>query len=134
MCMVWVTIVIEFGGPAWAPRPERDAPFGAPIRLVESEADAARAFTLYHGNRSVYTLTAGETDELLSLLGQMEVKAPWGAMIGFDGCTYTMKLIGPMSDVTFSWWMEVPKGWESVGAVADYVLSLVDRLGLSRYG
>jgi hypothetical protein len=30
--------------------------------------------------------------------------------------------------------MEVPKGWESVGAVVDYVLRLVDRLGLSRYG
>jgi hypothetical protein len=135
MCMAFVTIVVEFAAMEWPRQQEPRFPPGPPIHLVELQTDAARTFTLFHRGRSVYTLTAGEADELRRLVQQVAVTVPaWEPMLGFDGITYTLTLKGPMSDVTFSWWMEVPEGWESVSAVADSVLCLVDRLGLSRYG
>jgi hypothetical protein len=133
--MSFVTIVIDLAGSEWTRQPERDAPFGLPLRLIESKTDAARTFTLVQGTRSVYTLTTGEADEFLHLLGQMAVKAPWeGPALGCDGCTYTLILNGPMSGVTFRWWVKIPAGWESIGAVADYVLHLAERVGLPLYG
>ncbi len=134
MCMFFVTIVIEFAAPEWTRGPERDTLPGLLIRIVESEDDATRSFTLHHGSRFVYTLSGDETNEFLRLLREMVVKAPWDAAVGFDGCTYTLILKGPMSDITFSWWVEVPKGWESIGAVSAYVMRLAERFGLSVYG
>jgi hypothetical protein len=131
MCLSSVTIVIEFAAGPWARQSEPPALFGRLIRLVESGTGAERAFTFVDGTRPVYTLTAGEMDELLRLLGQMAARAPWEAAAGFDGCTYTLLLTGPMSEISFSWWVEVPKGWESIGAVAGYVMRLADRCGLS---
>lgn len=133
MCMSLVTIVIEFASDGWTRQPDPPTLPGLLIRLVESRTDATRAFTLMHGTQSVYTLTVDETDELLRLLGKMVVGAPWQAMAGFDGCTYTLILKGPMSGITFSWWVEVPQGWESIGAVSDFVMSLADRFGISRW-
>lgn len=131
MCMSSVTIAIEFAAGPWARQSEAPAFPGGLIRLVESGTGAERAFAFVDGTRPVYTLTAGETGELLRLLGQMAVRAPWEAAAGFDGCTYTLVLTGPMSEITFSWWVEVPKGWESIGAVAGYVMDLAKRCGLN---
>ena len=133
MCLSFVTIAIEFAAEEWTRPP--DPPFPRPgIRLVESRTDSVQTFTLVHGMQTVRTLTVDETDELLRLLGQIVVRAPWEGLAGLDGCNYCLILKGRMSDVTFTWWADVPKGWESVGAVADHVIGLIKQAGLSPYG
>lgn len=129
MCMSFVTIVIEFDTGGWNQSSDRLTLGGQPIHLVESRTGATRAFSLLRGTEPAYALTVDENSELLRLLGQIEVQAPWEARIGFDGCTYDLILKGPLTEVTFRWWLEVPQGWESVGAVADYVMSLAQRAG-----
>ena len=132
--MHFTTIVIEFAVPAWVSSREtnRDIPLGRLIRLAESKTESEHTFTLYDGTQPGYTLTADESGQLLRLLGQIVVKAPWDAKAGFDGTTYTLMLKGPMSEMRFNWWVQVPKGWESIKAVFDYVMALTERKGHSR--
>lgn len=125
-----VTISIEFAGDGWPVEPESPPPLGALLRIVAAGTAAGRTFALVHDAQPVYTLTPAEADELLRLVGALAPKAPWQAAAGFDGCTYTLALKGPMSGMTFTWWVDVPAGWESVGAVAEYVLGLARRAGL----
>lgn len=74
-------------------------------------------------------LTSDEIDELFHLLSQITIRAPWDATVGFDGATFTLRLEGPQSHAEFHWWSEVPKEWESIGAVFDHVWSLAKRHG-----
>jgi hypothetical protein len=122
--------VIEFAGaePITERRQFDELP-GHLVRLVQLPLGPARTFALTEGKKPIYTLNAGETEDLLRLLGQITVKAPWEAMVGCDGATCTLLLKGPMSEMTFNWWVQVPKGWESVGAVFDYVMKLARRQG-----
>jgi hypothetical protein len=130
-----ITIAIEFGLPeqssAGLPPGSR---YDRLIRLVESPTKSGRTFILYDGSRHVYALTAEETEQLLHLLGQIVVKAPWEAVPAarLDGPVYTLLLKGPLSEVTFNWGSKMPKEWESVGAVVDYALCLAERCGLWR--
>jgi hypothetical protein len=129
-----ITIAIEFGlpeqGPARLPPAGRDRL----LRLVESRTQAGRTFVLYDGSRRVYALTTEETEQLLHLLEHIVVKAPWEAVppVRLDGPVYALLLQGPLSEVTFHWGAQMPKEWESVSAVADYVLGLAERCGVWR--
>jgi hypothetical protein len=131
--MSFLTIAIEFAGPEWAiERQHHDGLPGRLIRLVESQAEGNREFAMYDRTQLVYTLTADETDRLLHLLERVVIGAPWEASYGLDGTNFALRLRGPMSEAAFHWWGQVPKGWESIGAVFDHVISLADRFGLSR--
>ena len=123
------TVTIEFvGADLTGPGPQSGGFLRAlDIRLVESQAEQGRAFTLHEGSRPVYALTAEETGQLLNLLEQMAVTAPWEALVGMDGTDYELILKGGMSSMVFCWWVEVPREWERVGAVFDYVMAVADR-------
>jgi hypothetical protein len=99
------------------------------VCLLESRQDSLPQFALYDGENPLCTLTADETDTLLRLLSQMMVRVPWDAVVGRDGATFTLRLEGPMSHAEFSWWETVPKGWENIGAVFDYLMLLAKRHG-----
>jgi hypothetical protein len=130
-----ITIAIEFGLP-------KQSSAGLPpagsydrlIRLVESPTKSGHTFILYDGSRRIYALTADETEQLLHLLGQIVLQAPWEAVpaVRFDGPVYTLLLKGPLSEAMFNWGWKMPKEWESVGAVVDYVLGLAERYELLR--
>ena len=110
-------------------RPAPDGPgLAAPaVRLVESQSDQGHSFALHDGERPEYTLTCEETEQLVALLGQIAVTVPWQSMAGFDGTDYALVLRGAMSSISFGWWVTVPTGWESVGAVFDYVMNVARR-------
>ncbi len=123
------TISIEFGGGGpVSPGSQPDRfPATRAIRLVESRTGQPYTFILYDGSRPEYTLAEEETERLLHLLGQIAVMAPWQPCVGFDGTDYELTLKSAMSSVTFCWWVEAPAGWETVGAVFDYVMAVADR-------
>ncbi len=123
------TISIEFGGggPVSSGPPPDRFPIPRAIRLVESRTEQLYTFILYDDNLPEYTLAEDETEHLLHLLGQIAVIAPWQPCVGFDGTDCELTIKSMMSSMTFCWWMETPAGWETVGAVFDYVMAVVDR-------
>jgi hypothetical protein len=128
--MLFYSVIIEFAAPEWSRQHlQTEETFGCVIRLVETQAGSRHSFALYEGQEPVYTLDDDETGSLLRLLGQISLRTPWDAVIGRDGATCTLRLVGPMSHAEFSWWVEVPKEWESIGAVFDYIMSLAKRHG-----
>ncbi len=127
--MRFYTIIIELGNSGRNRQPQAEETFGCVIRLVEMQKGTRRAFTLYEGQEPAYTLDEGEVNELHRLLEQIKMQAPWDAAVGCDGAICTLRLVGPMSHAEFNWWVKAPKGWESIGAVFDYVMSLAKRHG-----
>lgn len=123
-------VIIDFeSATPFAERPAPDSS-GLPthaVRLVESQSEQGRSFTLHDGGRPEYTLTSEETERLVALLGQIAVAVPWQSIAGFDGTDYTLVLRRAMSSITFGWWAMTPTGWESVGAVFDYVMDVAKR-------
>jgi hypothetical protein len=115
------TVIIDFAG---ANPPPAEQPVGTLYRLVETRESQARSFALFKNNQRIRQLTPDEIDRLDHLLSHLAIRAPWQALMGLDGSTHTLQLNGLMSGVTFHWWVEAPKGWEGVGKVFDYVLSL----------
>ena len=128
--MHYYSVVIEFTSP-WrrSQRRQIEETVGCVITLVETWIESQRSFALYEGQLPFYTLDDNETDALLHLLGQLTLRVPWDSAVGFDGFTHTLTLKRPMSHAEFQWWVEVPQGWESVGAVFDYVMALAKRHG-----
>jgi hypothetical protein len=128
--MYFYSVNIEFATSPWGrQRSQGGGPHDCTVRLVESRRGPAPQFTLYDGERPLSALAATETNEMLRLLSQVTMQAPWDARVGRDGATFTLRLEGPMSYAEFNWWLEVPKGWESIGAVFDYAMSLAKRYG-----
>ena len=123
------TIAIEFADADNSP-PEvqpKSIPVARSLRLVESQINQTGTFTLYDGAVTEYILSVEETEHLLELLGRTAVKVPWQPLVGRDGTDRELTLKGAMSSMTFRWWVEVPPGWESIGAVFDYVKAIDDR-------
>lgn len=119
----FTTVVIDFEGTT----PQPDKRPGTFIRLAIPPKQ--HTFALYDGSRAVYQLTAAEMNQLLALLGQMQVTAPWKPTMGFDGRVCTLIIKDAQSEMNFSWWMSAPPEWERVGAVFAYVMGIAERYG-----
>ena len=123
------TVTIYFSNPfqpSQSPPPAQG--LGQVIQVVESTENQQRVLTLKMPGQPDYILTPEENDRLLELCSKIMVSAPWQAQMGFDGATSTLTLKGAMSEMTFSWWGDVPKEWQSVGAVFDYVMGILKNL------
>jgi hypothetical protein len=123
------TIAIEFADADNSP-PElqpKSIPVTRSLRLVESQINQTRTFTFFEGAVTAYSLSVEETEHLLELLGRTAAKVPWQPLVGRDGTDRELTLKRAMSSITFRWWVEVPPGWESIGAVFDYVKAIDDR-------
>lgn len=121
-------ITIEFVGAAPStlePHPG-DEVLARHIRLQEVLTGESRTFTLHEGDGPVYALSSEETARLDRLMGHLAVQAPWRAAMGFDGAGYELNLLGPMSSLTFRWWMDAPAEWGPVGMLYDYVMAVAD--------
>jgi hypothetical protein len=129
------SVTIRFAGATWgagsSSRPSQPARgLQNDLVVVESQSGQERAFALYHSpDAPSYGLSAEETSELLRLAAHIQVTAPWQGMAGLDGTIYTLTLEGAMSSAAFQWWVQPPSGWESVGALFDYVRGLAQRIG-----
>jgi hypothetical protein len=97
------------------------------IRVFESIENLQKTFTLTAEGRPDYTLSNEESACLLELVSQISASAPWKGQMGFDGMVSTLSLQGLMSQMTYSWWGDVPVEWQSVGAVFNYVMAIYGR-------
>jgi hypothetical protein len=116
------------------------------IRIAEAGTAPQRQFILHGRGQPAYglpphptnewtePLSAEESDHLYQLLSRMTVAfSPLGRM-GFDGSWHTLNIVSGHSNMHFRWWVEVPEGWESVGAVFDYAMELAERTYLISAG
>jgi hypothetical protein len=91
-----ITVAIEFAGAEATAEPGSRV-----IRLTESSAGNKRIFTLRDGRRPARVLSASEMEQLLRLLGQMAIGAPWQSLAGCDGRACALVLRGPASEARF---------------------------------
>ena len=109
------------------------------IHITETGTAAPRQFMLHGRGQPAYglpphptnewtePLQAEEVDRLYQLLSQLTVPfSPLGT-VGFDGSWSTLNIVSGNHDMHFRWWVDVPNGWESVGAVFDYAMEVAKR-------
>jgi hypothetical protein len=109
------------------------------IHIIETGTASQRQFILHGRGQPAYglpphstnewtePLQTEESDHLYQLLSQLMVPFPPLGPVGFDGSWSTLNILSGSNDMHFRWWVDVPKGWESVGAVFDYAMELAKR-------
>jgi len=141
-------ILAEHGSKPSAPLRERGN--DCAIQLVESSRAAQSQFTLYgYTSRHLLnlpdwqqhpaydaasdsvtwsaSLSSAESAALLALLNAVVVPVMVKSLPGLDGTWYSLSLTRARDSFHFTWWMQPPAGWESLGAVAAFINQVAER-------
>lgn len=73
------------------------------------------------------SLIAEESDRLVALLEQLTVPYTPPRPAGFDGTWHILEIATGAHSMRLEWWVELPPGWESAGALYDYALTIARR-------
>jgi len=144
MCMSLQRVIIQLEDPMASAR-VRSAPpfFTSDIAIVHSVRAPGEGFSLHGRGKPAWDLpnvpspewcallTAEETERLLALLGEIAVPFAPPRLAGFDGSWHILEIASGAHSIRLEWWVDLPSGWESVGAVYDHAVSLARRTYLA---
>ena len=71
------------------------------------------------------TLTGAEFEDLIARFAALPVSGlPLGEPMGVDGVIYRLTVSSAAGTVEYSWWCDIPKGWEAAERLANRLASL----------
>lgn len=144
----FVACSVIFARPSAQPKPTlKESSSDAALQLVESASTPQPQFTLYgyvrnhalnlpdleqhpHYDAVAQTVTwfadlsSAENAKLLTLVEAVSAPALVNLIPGADGTWYDLTIERMAGRFHFRWWVQPPVGWESAGALVDYLIEL----------
>ncbi len=121
--IIFTTVIIELAG---GREPDTSHHVGRIVSVIAGDQGGQAPYGLYEGQQRLRQLSPEETAELLRLLSDVRVCAPWNVEHGFDGHGDGLIVRDRAYGFIIHWWVAPPPGWETAGAVFDYVVRLAN--------
>ncbi|MCX6048635.1 MAG: hypothetical protein NT075_26330 [Chloroflexi bacterium] len=142
----YVTCAVIFANTSLPPN-LKESGSDAAIQLIESASTPQPQFTLYGYARNhalslpdleqhpqydavsqavtwVADLSSAENIRLITLVDAVSAPTPVNVIPGTDGIWYDLTIERTKNRSHFRWWTRPPVGWESAGALVNYMLEL----------